>query len=156
MPIPTISDTFSRELYEKGCEFCGAKVPAQDYFGLEHAHIISSAYAPEHRWNCFILCGNCHHVLDKVVKPRVFAALKIAATGFHEHPQSSEPPRYIVSPDWKMIVERLDAEIAKAPLPAVDKSKTVWKNRNKKEPNKAVEPTIMAVTDAAAQPPRQP
>ncbi len=32
----------------------------------------------------------------------------------------------------------------------------LMKNTIKTEPNKAVEPTIMAVTDAAAQPPRQP
>jgi predicted restriction endonuclease len=151
MPAPTNKDTFVKELYEKGCEFCGAKVPAQDYFGLENAHIISSAYAPEHRWNTFTLCGNCHHILDKVVKPRIFSALRIAATGFYDNPQSTGEPPFVVAHDWKLIIERLDAEIAaKNPLPSVDKKKIVWKNRNR--PNKPLEPTATAVTPAADAP----
>jgi len=155
MPTPTNKDILAKGLYEKGCEFCGAKVPAQDYFGLEHAHIISSTYAPEHRWNVLMLCGSCHHIFDKVVKPRVFSALRIAATGFFESPQNPGNPPYVAAHDWKQMIERLDADVAaKTPLPAIDTSKVVWTDRN--GPTQQPAPVPMAVTPPATQEPHRP
>lgn len=130
MPTPNNKDICAADLYAKGCEFCGARIPAQDYFGLERAHIISGDYAPEHRWNILLLCGNCHHIFDEVVKPRIFSAFRIAATGFYENPLNVGDAPFIAASNWKQMIERLDANVAtKSPLPEIDATKTPWIER---------------------------
>ena len=127
----TYSDQLTSGSYKDGCEFCGARIPALRDNGLDNAHIIATGYAPEHRWNVLVLCHSCHRILDQVVKPRIADALRVAASGFRENPSNNEAPKYIVSSDWKRLIEMLDANVVeKERLPDIDLRMEVWLGRN--------------------------
>jgi len=64
--------------WDEGCEMCGFKIPALDNFGLQVAHIISEADGgPNSADNALVLCNNCAETLDRFLKPKLHAALKM-------------------------------------------------------------------------------
>jgi hypothetical protein len=93
---------------EKGCEFCGRRIPYLPNNGLEKAHIIADDFGPKHQWNLFVLCPTCHKVLDEVVKPGIIAALSVAADGFSRNGSNNEK-RYRIGNDYQDLVARLEA-----------------------------------------------
>jgi len=77
-------------IYAAGCQWCGFKCSgltasnADGYtaYGLQWAHIFANGNAPNHEWNGFVLCPNCHGIFDKIVKPKILHAIEIGMRGF--------------------------------------------------------------------------
>lgn len=102
-----------QDIYDRGCEWCGTKLAslheknAWGYTtrGLQVAHIFARKYAPDQKWNSFILCPNCHAIFDRIVKPRLQKAIETALHGFADPPNSQR--RFVVAQTYEDLVERL-------------------------------------------------
>ncbi len=121
------SNWFSEKV-QKGCEFCGAKIPALPNNGLEKAHIISQSFGPKHRWNLFVLCPTCHRVLDDVIKPRILNAIDTAASGFCRNGTTNTGEKYrILAPDHGSLFAMLVSKSNHChPLEKIDLSCKEW------------------------------
>jgi len=127
------------EKYNRGCEWCGTRFPGirKDSAGLDSCHIIARDYAPEHEWNVFLLCPNCHRIFDQVVKPKMQHAINMAITGFGDNPDDKKK-RYVVATDFRIILKALIKRDDKAEpdeaLPDQITELLVWRDRPNKVP----------------------
>ena len=66
---------------EEGCQFCGAK--ESDELKLQQAHIIAKAEpkSKNERENIMVLCPDCAHSFDYVIKPWVYRSLDMYYDG---------------------------------------------------------------------------
>ena len=127
-----------KDKYSAGCEWCGARFPAieNQSCGLDSCHIIAREYAPEHEWNVFLLCPNCHRIFDQIVKPKLQRAIKIALSGFGDTPGDPEK-KYVVAKHYDVVLrglvkqEREDLPASSVPEIA---DLEVWRDRQHKVP----------------------
>jgi len=76
MGEPNKDSEWFRGRCESGCQICGTKLYGKNN-GLEWAHIVNNEAGGDNKEvNCLALCPNCAYVLDYVLKPAIYKALK--------------------------------------------------------------------------------
>ena len=75
---PVFKNLAKAKRWDGGCEMCGFRIPALDNYGLQVAHIIAEADGGSNVMeNALVLCHNCAETLDRFLKPKLQAALKL-------------------------------------------------------------------------------